>query len=353
MKYARRAGVLAGASALALLLALSPAGPSTTVSISGSDFRVNGATTNAGTAAAGLLLNSRMINAVFDDANRSNDWAYPDTGVWSASRNTREFVSRISAYAANGLDAVTVGLQGGCPWPDGTCGTATRDENVSAFTASGSLKTAWLSRLRDVLDAADANGLVVDLSLFYAYQDQRVGDVETAARNVIDFLVAGGYRNVLLEVCNECNLVEFDHADLDPGVGLPALLSRLSDYAPATLPISASVTGGYALAGNVSGALLSAEDFVTFHCNEQTTDAIETEIAALRARTTKPIVTNECGSDLSRMNAAVASGVSFGYYEQGPGGYSAAGFQAVPARWGPRTSPLKRAFFDRALALST
>ena len=43
----------------------------------------------------GLLLNSRMANAVFDDANPATRflWRYPDTGRWDADRNSDEVVA--------------------------------------------------------------------------------------------------------------------------------------------------------------------------------------------------------------------------------------------------------------------
>jgi hypothetical protein len=67
------------------------------------------------------------------------------------------------------------------------------------------------------------------------------------------------------------------------------------------------------------------------------------------ARTTKPIVFNECGTDLAKMSAGVDAGASWGYYDQGSGSdhyTTGSGFQAVPANWSPTASTLKTAFFD-------
>ena len=65
-----------------------------TVAIDGERWLVNGAVTFPGSAAEGSLTNSRMINGIFDDANETtrDRWAYPDTNVWDAERNTNEFV---------------------------------------------------------------------------------------------------------------------------------------------------------------------------------------------------------------------------------------------------------------------
>src|SRR5690349_7998605 len=71
----------------------------TSISIQGERFFLNGRPTYAGRTykamkIEGLLLNSRMVQGVFDDANPEtrSRWAYPDTGKWDPERNTREFV---------------------------------------------------------------------------------------------------------------------------------------------------------------------------------------------------------------------------------------------------------------------
>ena len=94
----------------------------TKVAIDGDAWLINGTPTYEGREyrgwkIEGLLLNSRMVNAVFDDDNEHTRvlWAYPDTGRWDADRNTDEFVAMLPAYRAHGLMAVTVNLQGGAP----------------------------------------------------------------------------------------------------------------------------------------------------------------------------------------------------------------------------------------------
>ncbi len=61
----------------------------TRVTIEGEKFLINGEPTYRGRTfwdypIEGLLLNSRMIQATFDDANPETRqrWAYPDTGAW-------------------------------------------------------------------------------------------------------------------------------------------------------------------------------------------------------------------------------------------------------------------------------
>ncbi|MEO6244947.1 MAG: hypothetical protein ABIQ12_05895, partial [Opitutaceae bacterium] len=69
----------------------------TVVSIVGDKFFINGQPTYAGRTwkgkkIEGLMMNSRMVQGVFDDLNPETikRWAYPDTGKWDAERNTRE-----------------------------------------------------------------------------------------------------------------------------------------------------------------------------------------------------------------------------------------------------------------------
>ncbi len=74
----------------------------TRVSIDGDRFLINGRPTYPGRTyqgrrIKGLLLNSRMLQGIFDDLNPAtrSRWAYPDTGCWDAERNTREFLAAL------------------------------------------------------------------------------------------------------------------------------------------------------------------------------------------------------------------------------------------------------------------
>src|SRR5687767_8530696 len=94
----------------------------TKIEIDGERFLINGAPTYAGREwkgqrIEGLLMNSRMVQATFDDENPLTQglFAYPDTGVWDAERNVSEFIAMVPEYRASGLLAVTLNLQGGCP----------------------------------------------------------------------------------------------------------------------------------------------------------------------------------------------------------------------------------------------
>ena len=90
----------------------------TRVSIVGEAFHINGQPTYAGRTwngkrIEGLLFNSRVVQATFDDLNpETRDlWAYPDTKVWDADRNLREFLAAMPEWRKHGLLAITVNLQ--------------------------------------------------------------------------------------------------------------------------------------------------------------------------------------------------------------------------------------------------
>ena len=74
----------------------------TQITADGERWLINGQTTYQGRQyrgwdVEGLLMNSRMTNAMFDDENPVTRqlWAYPDTGEWDADRNTDEFIAQL------------------------------------------------------------------------------------------------------------------------------------------------------------------------------------------------------------------------------------------------------------------
>ncbi|MGD2142620.1 MAG: hypothetical protein PVH79_03980 [Candidatus Bathyarchaeota archaeon] len=93
----------------------------TEVAIEGAMFTINSEPTYPGRywqdlKIEGLLLNSRMVQGVFDENPETQDrWTYPDTGTWDPDRNTREFVGAMRSWRDHGLAAFTINLQGGSP----------------------------------------------------------------------------------------------------------------------------------------------------------------------------------------------------------------------------------------------
>src|SRR5580765_2550173 len=196
--------------------------PRTEVSIRGEQFLINGKPTYAGRTykgmkIEGLLMNVRAVQAIFDDLNPEtrSKWAYPDTKKWDPERNVSEFVAALPEWREHGVQAFTVNLQGGSP--EGYS-KAQPWENT-AIDPNGNLRPAYMSRLARVLERADELGMVAIVGYFYFGQDQRVKDeaaVRRAVTNTTNWLLDGGYRNVLVEVDNECDVKAYDHEILKP-----------------------------------------------------------------------------------------------------------------------------------------
>lgn len=350
---------------LPLLLALFGAGlPSTAasrteVAIVGGDFHLNGRPTYAGRTwqghrIEGLLFNARLVQATFDDLNpaTATNWAYPDTGRWDAERNVREFLAAMPEGRRHGLLAFTVNFQGGSPQGY----SRAQPWHNSAFEADGALRPDYADRMRRVLDRADALGMAVIVGFFYFGQDERLRDeaaVLRATDAATDWLVAGGWRHVLVEVNNECD-VRYDHAVLQPARvhELIRRVQRRSAAAGRRLPVSTSYAGNMLPGTNV----VAAADFLLLHGNGVADPARIGEMVrqtrALPGYGGQPVVFNEddhfdFGRATNNFIAAVRGRASWGYFDYRMEGEGfAEGYQSVPVDWAPG-SARKRGFFRR------
>ena len=323
-----------------------------TVSIQGTQFFLNGSVTNPGTSVEGLLLNSRMVQAAFDDENPNTvgNWAYPDTGVWDPERNTNEFLAAVPFYANHGLQAVSVNLQGGNPLT--SAGTDNQDWIVTAYNMDGTLKQAWLDRLDKVIGTCSDNGIVVILGFFYFGQDHRLADepaILQATDNVTDWLLTQGYTNVLVEINNEAD-VRYNHAILQPA-RVHELIGRVQSRSGGKLKVSTSFGGGTIPPDSV----ISQSDFILVHGNGQTSTGIQSMVDQIRAKSSyqaapKPILFNEDSTSLTNMDAAIAKGASWGYHDKGQSNY-VDGFQAPPVNWTINTTA-KQDFFNHVASLT-
>jgi hypothetical protein len=349
---------LVPASAPCLGASNRPASRATEVSIAGGEFQVNGQPTYAGRtwrghSIQGLLLNSRMVQGIFDDRNPATvqRWAYPDTGRWDAERNTREFLAAMPEWRRRGLLAFTIDFQGGSPQG------YSKDQpwHNSAFEADGSLRPDYSGRLRRVLDRADELGMVVILGYFYFGQDERLTD-EAAVLRATDeatrWVLDGGWRHVLIEINNECN-VSYDHAILRPERvhELIERVQRTTAQAGHRLLVSTSYGGGTIPKENV----VRVADFLLLHgngvSNPDRLAAMVRETRAVAGYRGQPIVFNEDDHfDFDRprnhFTAALGERASWGFFDyrmsgEGPDD----GYQSVPVNWGI-SSPRKRGFFD-------
>src|SRR5687768_8406266 len=194
----------------------------TAVSIEGEEFYINGKPTYDGRSwkghkIEGLLINSRMVQGIFDDLNPETRglFVYPDTKKWDPDRNTREFVAAMDHWQSYGLNSFTINLQGGSPVGYGN----QKKWLNSAFYEDGTLRPEFMGRLQKILNKAEELEMVVILGLFYFGQDQNLRDeqaIKAAVKNAIEWLFRKGYRNVLIEINNECNIKQYDHEILKP-----------------------------------------------------------------------------------------------------------------------------------------
>jgi hypothetical protein len=367
-------------------------GRRTRVEIDGDRWIVNGRPTHAGRSyrdwpIEGLLLNSRMVQAVFDDENPVTRtlWAYPDTGEWDPERNAREFVEAMPAWRKSGLDGFTVNLQGGSPtgyyreaelrkhlselgmkpadaeiWRD-VASPRSQPWINTAFTADGDLKPAYVDRLRRVLDRADQLGFVVVLGLFYQGQDERLRDekaVTRAVANACDWVLAGGYGNLVIEIDNECDVRAYEHEVLKPPRVRELIeLARSRRVNGRRLLVSTSYAGGRVPDPDI----VAASDFVLLHGNgvgdPRRIAAMVDEVRSGPGYRPRPILFNEDDhyefeAPENNFTAALSRRAGWGFFDPGAGagGHSAFGnyrdgYQNPPVDWGIGTDR-KRSFFN-------
>lgn len=332
-------------------------GPKTEVTIVGEEFHINGQPTFKGRTwkghkIQGLLPNSRMVQGTFDDLNPETaaQWAYPDTKKWDAERNVNEFLAAMPIWRAHGLLAITVNFQGGSPYG---YSNAQPWEN-SAFAPDGSLRAPFLSRMERIINRADELGMVVILGYFYFGQDQRQVDeaaVIRAVDNATDWVLQKGWRNVIIEVNNECNVAKYDHAILKPD-RVHELIERVKarQLNGRRLLVSTSYGGGAIPRENV----VRASDFQLVHGNgvkdpKRITEMV-TQTRKVKGYRPMPIVFNEddhfdFDKPMNNFVAATQSYASWGFfdYRMKDEGFDE-GYQSVPVNWG-LSSERKRGFF--------
>lgn len=285
------------ATRLSIHAADSPWIPKTKVSIEGQGWRINGEATYRCAAAEGLLLNVRMVNATFEDTKR------PDI---DAEKIAKRFIEKIPAYRDAGVRAFSLCLQGGEPGYEGA--------RNSAFQPDGSLDDKYLARVREVIRACDASGVVVILGCYYQRQDQILANddaLRAGVRHVARWIAREGFTNVVLEVANEFPHKGFNHAMLRSPAGEVELV-RLAKATNPKLLVSTSGIGN----GKLPDEVAEASDFLLIHYNGVPIDQAAARIRALK-RFNKPIVCNEdqkIGEDAARiLELSVREGASWGY----------------------------------------
>jgi hypothetical protein len=332
----------------------------TTVEIRGDRFLINGQPTYAGRSwnghsIEGLLFNSRMVQGIFDDANPEtvSRWAYPDTRKWDPDRNTNEFIAAMPEWRRHGLLAFTINLQGGSPegYSRGQSGQPWLN---SAFNEDGTLRPAYMARLERILNRADQLGMVAIVGYFYYSQAAHLRDeaaVIRATDNATEFLLRHGWRNVMVEIDNECD-IGFRHEILRPE-RVAELIQRVqSKHEQGRRLLVGTSFRGRAIPNE---AVVRASDFILLHGNGVSSPAEIAEMVrktrAVAGYTSKPIIFNEddhfnFDQPENNMIAAISEHASWGYFDYRMNGESFDdGYQSVPANWGI-SSPRKRGFFQ-------
>jgi hypothetical protein len=340
------------AAAPALLTA---AGRKTEVAIRRDQFLINGTPTYRGRTwkghkIEGLLMNSRMVQGVFDDRNpeTAGRWAYPDTKKWDPERNVREFVAAMPEWRRHGLLSFTLNLQGGSP--EGY--SKTQPWDTSGFAPDGSLRPEYMSRLERILTRADELGMVAIVGYFYFGQDQRVSDeaaIRRAVANATNWLLDHDYRNVLIEIANETNVRAYDHDILKP--------PRIHELIEAVKGMNRKgrrLLTGTSYGGNAvpQPNVVKTSDFLLIHGNgvkdpKRIAEMVR-QTRAVEGYRPAPILFNEddhfdFDKPENNMVAALSEYASWGYFDPGASDYSD-GYQCPPVNWGVNTDR-KKGFF--------
>jgi hypothetical protein len=293
----------------------------------------------------GLLFNSRMVQGIFDDLNpfTRDNFKYPDTQVWDPERNTNEFIKAMPDWKSHGLLAFTLNLQGGSPLGYGNHGWVN-----STFDSIGNLRNAYINRLEKILKKADELGMVVILGYFYFGQDEQ--SVIRAVDNITNWLLQKGYRNILIEINNECDIL-YNHKILQPD-RIPELIQRVQKMSNNKLLVSTSFSGNKI----PSPSIIKSSDYILLHGNGiDTPKCISELVEQVRlsdSYTPKPIIINEddhydFDKESFNLLSAIESYASWGFFDYRRDGEGfESGFQSVPVDW-KISSERKKRFFNK------
>ena len=328
----------------------------TSVTIEGTSFYINGTATFEGRSwrgypIEGLLPNSRMVNGIFDDETDSTryKWAYPDTKIWDAERNTDEFTDNIPLWHKNGLLAFTINLQGGSPQGY----SSAQPWKNSALDEKGNLKPAYMKRLTKILDKADETGMAVILGIYYFGQEKSIENeaaVLNGIRNTVEWVLNNGYTHVIIEINNECDLYK-----IHPILKADRVYEAIS-YAKNIVVGGRRLLVGTSYAGGVipGAEVVKVSDFILLHgngvSNPERIGEMVSKTKQIEGFTPKPILFNEddhfdFDKPVNNFVAATATGASWGFFDYRKQDEPfEAGYQSVPVDWGIN-SKRKKDFF--------
>jgi len=283
---------------------------STSVAIKGEDWYINDRIVNEDTPAEGLLMNVRMVNSVFEDIG---DKIARYTDSFDPEANTNNFIRKIPEYAACGINAITISLQGGSPGYEGAINTA--------FNPDGSLRYPYLERVKRVIEECDKNSMVIILTCFYQRQHSHKlalngkKSIKAALVNTVQWIDQMNFTNVVLEVSNEYrhggfkNWTDGDWIINDEG---QTELIKLAKSLKSDLLVSTSAMGN----GTYPDMLAREADYITIHFNTTALNDYEKKIQDLK-KYNKPVICNEDDKigivGASALTISVANGCAWGF----------------------------------------
>jgi hypothetical protein len=251
---------------------LRPTNKETKVTIRDNRWLINDQLVHKGSPAEGLLMNVRMVNAVFEDTGPHVKEHVTD---FDPDENTSRFINQIPEYVAHGVRAFTISLQGGLPGYEGAVN--------SAFDADGSLRKDYLDRTERIIQAADQEGVVIILTCFYQRQHSHDRALEgkeailTAVDNVVNWIIDGDFTNVVLEISNEYAHGGYnnwkDGEWLKSVPGQVELIQHAKTIAPDLL-VSTSGMGN----GRIAAPIAQVADFIMIHFNNTALEDIPERI---------------------------------------------------------------------------
>ena len=303
MNVTRRSVLTSTLGGNLLLSRLCAASGRTRVDVANRAWRINGTVTYPGAEAEGLLMNVRMVNAVFEDANVNTS-----PRGFDPAENTAAFGKQAPEYIAHGIRGFTIGLQGGDPGYEGAVN--------SAIHANGTLSRPYLNRVAGVIETGERLGRAVILSCFYQRQAQILKDekaIEAAVVNVADSDPKERISQRSSEITNEFGHKGFKHELLRSPSGQADLIRLAKRTAPSLL-VSTSGLGN----GRIPAEVAAAADYLTTHLNTTALAEIPQRMADLK-KFGKPIVVNEDdktgveGAQSAR--ACIDNGASWGYMD--------------------------------------
>ncbi|MEX2232903.1 MAG: Ig-like domain-containing protein [Cyclobacteriaceae bacterium] len=293
-----------------------PSGNATNVTIKDSLWLINGKPVLKDSPAEGLLVNVRMVNAVFEDSGPLAKSHLPKD--FDPDENTTRFIAQIQDYYAHGVRAFTISLQGGLPGYEGAVN--------SAFNRDGSLRRSYLDRVERVIHAADQEGVVIILSCFYQRQHSHEYSLDgkqtilNAVANVTQWIVNQKFTNVVLEISNEYAHGGYnkwkDGEWLKSVDGQVELIRHAKNLAP-NLLVSTSGMGS----GLSTEPLARAADFIVIHFNRTPLSLIPERVMHARSFG-KPVVCNEddkigkLGAEAARVSIKSGAGWGFMHIEK-------------------------------------